>query len=152
MSPTWASSSTALRGGETRDGVAISCFPKHGLPTLRASGIDKACVITQDDTRLRTQAERGNLRNERLESLPERGEFMGFAGVQREHGVVVGARFLDVRQFRHEEAEVHDISPSVWLNAVRGKPTDTGVRRTGRARRADYPLPHGKGKIGGHMG
>src|SRR5260370_4013018 len=99
MSPRWASSSTVLRGGETRDGVAISCFPKHGLPTLRASGIGKAGVITQDDTRLRTQAERGNLRNERLESLPERGEFMGFAGVQREDGVVVGARFLDVRQF-----------------------------------------------------
>jgi hypothetical protein len=52
-----------------------------------------------------------------------------FAGLQREHGVVVDARFLDVGQLRHEETEVHDISPSVWLNAIRGKPADSELAR-----------------------
>jgi hypothetical protein len=72
--------------------------------------------------------------------------------VQREHGVVVDARFLDVGQLRHEETEVHDISPSVWLNAVRGKPADTEVGRIMRAATNVYSLPLGKGKSERHMG
>jgi hypothetical protein len=77
---------------------------------------------------------------------------MRFGSVQGKHGVVTDARFRDVRQLRHEETEVHDISPSVWLNAVRGKPTDTEVERTVRAARSVYSLSLGKGKVEGHMG
>jgi hypothetical protein len=57
--------------------------------------------------------ERVKLRDESFEALPECCKFVRFAGVQREHSVVVDARFLDVRQLRQEEAEVHGISPSV---------------------------------------
>ncbi len=40
----------------------------------------------------------GKLRNEILEALPEGGERVSFALVQREHGVVVNPCFVDVRQ------------------------------------------------------
>jgi hypothetical protein len=92
------------------------------------------------------------LRNQRLEAQPESGEFMLLRSVQREHGVVVDAGFLDVGQLRDEEAEVHDISPSVWLNAICGKPAD---REPGRAMRAApdvYSLSSGKSKGERHMG
>jgi hypothetical protein len=72
--------------------------------------------------------------------------------MQQQHGVVVDARFLDVRQLRQEETEGHDISPSVWLNAVRGKPADTEAGRTLRTTRSVYSLPLGKGKGERHMG
>ena len=90
------------------------------------------------------------LRNQRLEAQPESGEFVWFRRVQREHGVVVDARFLHVRQLRQKEAEVHDISPSVWLNAVCGKPADTEVGRIMRAATQVYLLSLDKG--GRHMG
>jgi hypothetical protein len=59
-----------------------------------------------------------NLRKKRLDSVPEGGEFVGFRRVQRQHGVVVDAGFLDVRKMWQEQTEVHDISPSVWLKAI----------------------------------
>jgi hypothetical protein len=52
-------------------------------------------------------------RNDSLEPLPERREFVLFVGLQWQHGVVMDARFLDVRQLRKKEAEVHDIFLSV---------------------------------------
>ena len=36
-------------------------------------------------------------------------------GFQRQHGIVVKARFLDVRKVRDEQTEVHDASPTMWL-------------------------------------
>ena len=92
------------------------------------------------------------LRNERFEAQPESGEPMRFAGMQRKHGVVVDARFLDVRELRQEEAEGHDISPCVVLNAVRGKPADTEVGRVTCAATDVYSLSSGKSKGERHMG
>jgi len=47
--------------------------------------------------------------------MPEGGKPVRFTGLQGQHGVVVDARFLDVRELRQEEAEVHGIAPSVGL-------------------------------------
>jgi hypothetical protein len=102
--------------------------------------------------RLHMPEERRKLRNESFEALPERCKLVRFASVQRQHGVVVDARFLDVRQLRQKEAEVHDISPSVWLNAVHGKPADTELGRIMRAATNVYSLPSGNGKSERHKG
>ena len=90
------------------------------------------------------------LRNECLETPPERRKFVRFGGVQREHGVVVAARFLDVRELGQQEAENHDVSPSIGLNAVRGKPADAEVVRIMGAATNVYSLSSGKGEW--HMG
>ena len=95
---------------------------------------------------------RANSRSERFEALPEGCELVWCADVERQHGVVVDARFPYVRQLRQEETEGHDISPSVWLNAVRGKPADTEAERTLRTTRSVYSLPLNKGKGEWHMG
>ncbi|GAB2916351.1 hypothetical protein GCM10027093_63460 [Paraburkholderia jirisanensis] len=58
---------------------------------------------------------------------------MRLAGAQRKHAVVVGARLVDVRQVRQEEAEVHDISPRVWLERIHGKSADTQLAQFERA-------------------
>jgi hypothetical protein len=93
---------------------------------------------------------RDKLRNERLETQPERGKFAWLRSVQREHGIVMSARFLDVWQLRQEQAEVHVISPGVWLNGIHGKPADTEVERVIRAATQVYSLSSVKGKW--HMG
>jgi hypothetical protein len=62
------------------------------------------------------------------------------------------AGFLDVRQLRKKEAEIHDVSPGVWLDAVRGKPADRELGRTMRASTNVYSLSSGKDKGERHMG
>jgi hypothetical protein len=62
--------------------------------------------------------------DETLQAAPERSEPARFASMQGQHGVVVGARFFDVGQVRQKKAEVHDVSPCVRLNAIRGKLAD----------------------------
>ena len=117
---------------------------------MRTSGIRKGVYRRMAASLAYGGKERARLRNEGLETLPDAGEFVRFGSVQREHGVVVDARFLHVRQLRQKEAEVHDISPSVWLNAVCGKPADTEVGRIMRAATQVYLLSLDKG--GRHMG
>ncbi len=92
------------------------------------------------------------LRNEGFESTPEGSECGRLAEVKRQHGVVMDTRFLHVRQLRQEETKVHDISPSVWLDAVHGKPADMELGRTMHAAKNVYPLSLGKRKVGRHMG
>ncbi|SIT45796.1 hypothetical protein BN2476_480018 [Paraburkholderia piptadeniae] len=84
-----------------------------------------------------------NLRNEGLEAAPERGGTLWLVGAQREHRVVMSARFLDVRQLRQKKGEVHDVSPCVWLDAIRGKPADTEAGRVKSAATAVYLLSSG---------
>jgi hypothetical protein len=62
----------------------------------------------------------------------------------------VDARFLDVRQLRQKEAEVHGVSPSVWLNAIHWKPADPEWQRGMRATATIYSLPSDKGKVQRH--
>jgi hypothetical protein len=93
-----------------------------------------------------------NSGNERLEAVPERDQLVGFAGLQRQHGVVMDARFLDVRQLRQKKAEVHGVSPSVWLNAIQRKPADPEFQRVKRVAAQFYSLPSDKGKVKRHMG
>jgi len=119
---------------------------------MRTSGIRKGVYRRVAASLAYGGKERARLRNEGLEALPEGSEFEWLGSVKREHGVVVAARFLDVRQLRQKEAEVHDISPSVWLNAVRGKPADTEVGRIMRAATKVYLLSSGKGKGERHKG
>jgi hypothetical protein len=90
--------------------------------------------------------DQGNSGNERLEAVPERNQLVGFAGLQRQHGVVMDARFLDVRQLRQKKAEVHGDSPSVWLNAIQRKPADPECQRVKRVAAQFYSLPSDKGK------
>jgi hypothetical protein len=70
--------------------------------------------------------------------------------VQRQHGVVVHARFLDVRQFRQQKAEIHDSSLRALGLTRSRKPADMEVGRTMRAVTNVYSLPSGKGER--HMG
>lgn len=77
---------------------------------------------------------------------------MRFAGVQRQHGVVVHARFLDMRQFRQQKAEIHDnFLRALGLTRSR-KPADMEVGCTMRAVTNVYSFPSGKGKGERHMG
>ena len=59
---------------------------------------------------LRRRRERKS-REESFKALPERNKFVQFAGVHREQGVVVDARFTDARQLGQKETKGHDISP-----------------------------------------
>jgi hypothetical protein len=64
------------------------------------------------------------------QAAAERGEAMvRYARLQRQHGVVLTARFFDVRQIREEEAELHGSAPCVRLDASLGKTVDTEVVR-----------------------
>ena len=47
------------------------------------------------------------LLNEAFDSAPQRGETVPAGGVQGQHGVVMDARFLGVRELRDEQTEVH---------------------------------------------
>ncbi|CAH2800294.1 MAG: hypothetical protein CBCREVIR_2069 [Candidatus Burkholderia crenata] len=73
-------------------------------------------------------------------------------GMQRGHGVVIDAGFLQDRRVRQQQTEVHDVSPSVWLNAVRGKPADLELDRVIRAAENIYLLALGISKVQRCMG
>jgi hypothetical protein len=77
---------------------------------------------------------------------------MRFADVQRQHGVVVHARFLDVRQLRQQKAEIHDSSLQALGSTRSRKPADIEVGCTMRALTKVYSFPSGKGKGERHMG
>jgi hypothetical protein len=96
---------------------------------------------------LRMPEERRILRNERFKGVPERHKFVPMIHTQRQHGVVVGTRFLDMRQLRHEQTEVHGDFSERWLNAIRGKPADAEFERATRAARNGCSLSLGKGKV-----
>jgi hypothetical protein len=75
---------------------------------------------------------------------------MRFAGVQRQHGVVVQARFLDVWQLRQQKAEIHDSSLRAMGLTRSRKPADMEVGCTMGAVTNVYSFPSGKGER--HMG
>jgi hypothetical protein len=64
-------------------------------------------------------------------SLPTMGREKQSNESPLRHTIPLGTRWLLATQ-GFEKAEVHDISPSVWLNAVCGKPADTGAGRDAR--------------------
>ena len=72
--------------------------------------------------------------------------------MQRGHGMIVDTCFLQDRRVRQQQTEVHDISPSVWLNAVRGKPADPELDRVIRAAENVYLLALGMSKVQRVMG
>src|ERR1700738_4621555 len=87
MSPTCAESSTALRVDETCVGVDIllSSLIVVFERKMRTSGIRKGvCRGTTASLAYGGKA-RAKLRDEGFEALPERDEFVRFAGMQREH-------------------------------------------------------------------
>ncbi|SIT50739.1 hypothetical protein BN2476_930037 [Paraburkholderia piptadeniae] len=48
-----------------------------------------------------------------------------------------------MRQIRKEEPEIHDVSPCVWLDAIRGKPVGTQPGSTWGAANGAYSLSSG---------
>jgi hypothetical protein len=67
--------------------------------------------------------------------------------LQRQHGIVMDARFLDLRKLGQEEAEVHEISPSVLANAVLRKPADAESSALCAWPRTSTRFPQVKGKV-----
>lgn len=76
--------------------------------------------------------DRETLRNARHQTTPEGDERMRLAGMQREHGVVMGARFLHARELRKKEAELHEVSPCVGFDALVESQQTRRPRMSGR--------------------
>jgi hypothetical protein len=112
----------------------------------------RGCFIASDAAPADDGRSKKNLSEESPDAVPKRGEFAGLASFKGQHGVVVDACFLHVRQLRDEEAEVHGISPGVGLNAFSAEASRPGDRACQMRGKEVYLLPSDKRNIERHMG
>jgi hypothetical protein len=119
----WAASDDARR---SRPSLAPMGQPEWASQSRAHLLIDRGCRpnMTRDRPRLGKNC---------LESAPKRSEPMRLGRFQRQHGVVVDARFLDMGQLRHEQTEVHDVLQAFGLTRLR-KASRHGVRAHHRRR------------------